>query len=114
MQQLLGVDEPDYGHLLDSMEVENEGEVKLSSLYQPKIEGEIAFVLKEDLCGPYVTADEVLAATDYVTPSIEIVDSRIKDWKIKLEDTIADNASCGLYHTWRFKNKRPTSKFTGN
>lgn len=97
MQNLLGVDQPDYGHLLQSMEVENGGKVSLSSLFQPKIEGEIAFVLKKDLVGPNVTIEDVLQATDYVVASIEIVDSRVKDWKIKLEDTIADNASCGLY-----------------
>lgn len=97
MQNLLGVDQPDYGHLFHSMAVPNEGTVSLSKLFQPKIEGEIAFVLKEDLVGPNVTAEDVLAATDYVLPAIEIVDSRIKDWKIKLVDTVADNASCGLY-----------------
>ena len=97
MQNLLGVDQPDYGHLLKSMEVKNGGEISLSSLFQPKIEGEIAFVLKQDLVGPNVTVEDVLQATDYVVASIEIVDSRVKDWKIKLEDTIADNASCGLY-----------------
>jgi 2-keto-4-pentenoate hydratase len=97
MQNLLGVDQPDYGHLLKSMEVKNGGEISLSSLFQPKIEGEIAFVLKQDLVGPNVTVEDVLLATDYVVASIEIVDSRVKDWKIKLEDTIADNASCGLY-----------------
>ena len=97
MQQLLGVDQPDYGHLLKSMEVKNGEEVSLNSLFQPKIEGEIAFVLKKDLVGPNVTEEDVRQATDYVIASIEIVDSRIKDWKIKLEDTIADNASCGLY-----------------
>lgn len=97
MQNLLNVDQPDYGHLLKSMEVKNGGKVSLSSLFQPKIEGEIAFVLKKDLVGPNVTVEEVLQATDYVVASIEIVDSRVKDWKIKLEDTIADNASCGLY-----------------
>ncbi|MGE7667152.1 2-keto-4-pentenoate hydratase [Ureibacillus composti] len=97
MQQLLGVDQPDYGHLLQSMEVENNGTVSLKSLFQPKIEGEIAFVLKRDLVGPNVTAEDVRQATDYVIAAIEIVDSRIKDWKITLADTIADNASCGLY-----------------
>lgn len=97
MQKLLGVDQPDYGHLLQSMEVSNGGTVSLGNLFQPKIEGEIAFVLKTDLVGPNVTAEDVLAATDYVVPAIEIVDSRIKDWKIKLVDTVADNASCGLY-----------------
>jgi 2-keto-4-pentenoate hydratase len=97
MQNLLGVDQPDYGHLLQSMEVPNGGEISLSSLFQPKIEGEIAFVLKQDLTGPNVSAEDVLAATEYVLPAIEIVDSRIKDWKITLVDTVADNASCGLY-----------------
>jgi 2-keto-4-pentenoate hydratase len=97
MQDLLGVDQPDYGHLLQSMEVPNGGEISLSRLFQPKIEGEIAFVLKHDLTGPNVSAEDVLAATDYVIPALEIVDSRIKDWKIKLVDTVADNASCGLY-----------------
>lgn len=97
MQKLLGVDQPDYGHLLQSMEVENGGKVSLSTLFQPKIEGEIAFVLKKDLVGPNVTVEDVIEATDYVVAALEIVDSRIKDWKIKLEDTVADNASCGLY-----------------
>lgn len=97
MQHLLGVDQPDYGHLLQSMEVANGGTISLSNLFQPKIEGEIAFVLKKDLTGPNVTPEDVLEATDYVMPAIEIVDSRIKNWKIKLVDTVADNASCGLY-----------------
>ena len=97
MQNLLGVDQPDYGHLFHSMEVPNEGIVSLSKLFQPKIEGEIAFVLKKDLVGPNVTVEDVLDATDYVIAAIEIVDSRIKDWKISLVDTVADNASCGLY-----------------
>ena len=97
MQSLLGVDQPDYGHLLESMHVEEGAAISLSLLFQPKIEGEIAFVLKEDLVGPNVTVDDVLRATDYVVPALEVVDSRIKDWKIKLEDTVADNASCGLY-----------------
>lgn len=97
MQQLLGVDEPDYGHLLDAMAVEEGGDIALSSLFQPKVEGEIAFVLKEDLVGPAITAQQVLAATDYVVPALEIVDSRIENWTIQLADTVADNASCGLY-----------------
>lgn len=97
MQKLLNVDQPDYGHLLQSMEVKNGGTISLSTLYQPKIEGEVAFILKKDLVGPNVTVEDVLEATDYVVAALEIVDSRIKDWKIKLEDTIADNASCGLY-----------------
>ncbi|QOY34611.1 2-keto-4-pentenoate hydratase [Anaerobacillus isosaccharinicus] len=97
MQKLLNVDQPDYGHLLDRMVIENQGVVTKEKVLQPKVEGEIAFVLKDDLKGPNVTAMDVLMATDYILPAIEIVDSRIKDWKIKLADTIADNASSGLY-----------------
>jgi 2-keto-4-pentenoate hydratase len=97
MQQLLKVDQPDYGHLLDEMVVENGGTIAFSRVLQPKVEAEIAFVLKKDLIGPRVTATEVLLATDYVLPALEIVDSRVADWKIKLQDTVADNASSGLY-----------------
>ncbi|MEK4967241.1 fumarylacetoacetate hydrolase family protein [Cytobacillus sp. FSL R7-0696] len=97
MQELLGVDQPDYGHLLDSMSIPNKGSIDIDSLFEPKVEGEIAFVLNKDLKGPHVTAEEVLSATKYIIPSLEIVDSRIHNWEIKLEDTVADNASCGLY-----------------
>ncbi len=97
MQKLLGVDQPDYGHLLDDMVVENGGEIPFHKVLQPRVEGEIAFVLKRDLTGPRVTELDVLQATDYVLPALEIVDSRIADWKITLPDTIADNASSGLY-----------------
>ena len=68
-----------------------------AKLIQPRAEGEIAFVLKKDLKGPGVTEEQVLDATDYVRPCFEIVDSRIRDWKIKIEDTVADNASCGVF-----------------
>ncbi|MBA4493557.1 fumarylacetoacetate hydrolase family protein [Paenactinomyces guangxiensis] len=97
MQRLLGVDQPDYGHLLDGMVVENGGEISWDRVLQPKVEAEIAFILKKELEGPQVTAMDVLQATDYVLPALEIVDSRVADWKIKLQDTIADNASSGLY-----------------
>lgn len=97
MQKLLGVDEPDYGHLLDQMVVENGDAISADRVLQPKVEAEIAFILKKDLAGPRVTALDVLQATDYVLPALEIVDSRIADWKIRLQDTIADNASSGLY-----------------
>ncbi|WP_342042030.1 2-keto-4-pentenoate hydratase [Bacillus sp. OTU2372] len=97
MQQLLGVDQPDYGFLLNSMEVSNNGVIHLDDLFQPKVEGEIAFVLRKDLKGPSVTTEDVIDATDYVAPALEIVDSRITDWKITLADTIADNASSGLF-----------------
>jgi len=97
MQDLLGVDEPDYGHLLDDMVVENGGAISLSGLLQPKVEAEIAFVLKDNLTGGNITVLDVLKATDYIVPSLEIVDSRVSNWKISLADTVADNASSGLY-----------------
>lgn len=96
MQRMLGVGEPDYGHLLDTMNVSG-GKAPIDRLLQPKAEGEIAFVLKEDLHGPNATVADVLAATEYVVGAIEIVDSRVRDWKIRLIDTVADNASSGLY-----------------
>ncbi len=97
MQQMLGVDQPDYGHLLDKMVVENGGQISFKRVLQPKVEAEIAFVLKKDLTGPRVNAMDVLLSTDYILPAIEIVDSRVLNWQIKLADTIADNASSGLY-----------------
>lgn len=99
VQDMLGVHQPDFGFLTDRMQVKN-GEVisiKGSGLIQPRAEGEIAFVLKKDLKGPGVTEDQVLDATDHVLPCFEIVDSRIHDWKIKIQDTVADNASCGVF-----------------
>jgi 2-keto-4-pentenoate hydratase len=97
MQRLLGVNEPDYGHLLDGMVVENGGHISIEQVLQPKVEAEIAFILKKELRGPNVTALDVLQATDYIVPALEIVDSRVKDWKITLADTVADNASSGFY-----------------
>jgi 2-keto-4-pentenoate hydratase len=95
IQQMFGVNEPDYGHLLDYMMVHEGENIECSRLIQPKAEPEIAFVLAEDLSGPGVTAADVLSATKYVLPVLEIIDSRIADWKIRLPDTVADNASCG-------------------
>lgn len=97
MQKLLGVYEPDYGHLFDTMIVPEGGVISLGGLIQPKVEAEIAFLLKHDLKGPGISIPDVLRATEAVVPSLEIVDSRIKDWKIKIQDTIADNASSALY-----------------
>jgi len=96
MQTMLGVDQPDYGHLLDDMRIEG-GVIRRSAMLQPKVEAEIAFVLKEDLTGPGVTVADVMKATDHVRASFEIVDSRIRDWKIGLIDTVSDNASSGLF-----------------
>jgi len=97
VQDFLGVFQPDFGQLTDKM-VYQEGEtINLNELIQPKAEAELAIVLKEDLIGPGITAVDVIRATDYVSPCFEIVDSRINDWKIKIQDTVADNASCGVY-----------------
>ncbi len=93
MQQMLGVHEPDYGHLLDDMFVDEGASIRADRFCQPRAEIEVAFVLGARLEGPGVTAADVVRATDYVLPSIEIVDSRLADWKIKIQDTIADNAS---------------------
>jgi 2-oxopent-4-enoate/cis-2-oxohex-4-enoate hydratase len=97
VMDMLGVYQPDFGLLTDAM-VYNEGEaIPASRLIQPKAEGEIAFILKRDLQGPGVSAADVLAATEGVMACFEIVDSRIRDWKIKIQDTVADNASCGVF-----------------
>lgn len=97
VQRMLNVNQPDFGYLFNEMYVEDGGVVKLDSLIQPRVEGEIAFVMEKDLKGPGVTEADVLRATAFVMPSIEIVDSRIRDWRIKIQDTIADNASSGLF-----------------
>ena len=97
MQQMFKVDEPDYGHLLDDMLVYQGEPISMSCLLQPRIEGEIAFVLERDLEGPGVTPTEVIRATAGVVPALEIVDSRIRDWKIKIQDTVADNASSAVF-----------------
>jgi len=99
VQDMLGVHQPDFGFLTDRMHVADGARLSLSKagLIQPRAEGEIAFVLKRDLRGPGVTEAQVLAATDYVSPCFEIVDSRIRDWKIKIQDTVSDNASCGVF-----------------
>ena len=97
VMNMLGVFQPDFGMLTDAM-VYNEGQpVEAGTLIQPKAEGEIAFVLGRDLKGPGITAADVLAATEGVMACFEIVDSRIRDWKIRIQDTVADNASCGVF-----------------
>lgn len=98
VQNMLGVHQPDFGFLTDTMVCENGGEIAISKeMIQAKAEGEIAFILKHDLEGPGVTNADVLRATECVMPCFEIVDSRITDWKIKIQDTVADNASCGMF-----------------
>ena len=95
MQKLLGVDQPDYGHLLDDFFYLEHMPIPTDRFLQPRVEPEVAFVLKKPLRGPGVTVHEAMAAVDFVLPALELVDSRIRDWKIGLLDTIADNASSG-------------------
>jgi len=93
MQSMLGVNEPDYGHILNGMVVMEGEKIPMAELIAPRVEGEIAFVLKEELKGPGVTLTEVIRCSEGVIPALEIIDSRIRDWKIKLPDTVADNGS---------------------
>ncbi len=93
MQKMMNVDEPDYGHLLDEMAVHEDKPVTAANYLFPRVEVEVGFILADDLPGAGCTEDDVLAATAAFAPSIELIDTRIKDWKIKLCDTIADNAS---------------------
>src|SRR3954453_6674722 len=97
MHQLLGVDEPDFGVLTDEMLVEDGDLIQLSRLVQPRVEAELAFVMSRDLAGPGISAAVALGAIAGVLPAVEVVDSRVADWKIKLVDTVADNASSGLF-----------------
>ncbi|POP54477.1 2-oxopent-4-enoate hydratase [Zhongshania marina] len=97
IQDLVGIDQPDFGQLTSGMAYFDGEPVPLSGLIQPRAEAEVAFVLKKDLVGPGLTASDVIAAIDYACPCFEIVDSRITDWKIAIQDTIADNASCGVF-----------------
>ena len=97
VQSMLKVNQPDFGFLTDKMVFNQGQDMPISQmLIQPRAEGEVAFVLKKDLTGPGVTAADVIAATECVLPCFEVVDSRIENWQIKIQDTIADNASCGL------------------
>ncbi|MFT3759278.1 fumarylacetoacetate hydrolase family protein [Thauera sp.] len=99
VQDMLNVHQPDFGFLTDAMQHADGATIPLAAtgLIQPRAEGEIAFMLKSDLQGPGVSRDDVLAATAWVAPCFEIVDSRIHDWKIRIQDTVADNASCGVF-----------------
>ncbi|WP_306316909.1 MULTISPECIES: 2-keto-4-pentenoate hydratase [unclassified Streptomyces] len=93
MQRMMGVDEPDYGHLLSDMVLPEDTPVEAGRYCAPRIEVEIGYVLGESLPGEDCTEKDVLAATEYVVASLELIDSRIADWRIGLTDTIADNAS---------------------
>jgi 2-oxopent-4-enoate/cis-2-oxohex-4-enoate hydratase len=97
VQDMLGVHQPDFGFLTNTMSVANAADISRKSLIAPKAEAEIALILKHSLSGPGVTAADVEAATDTVAPCFEIVDSRIEGWDIGIVDTVADNASCGIF-----------------
>ena len=97
VQDMLGVHQPDFGFLTDRMWIAGDIDIASEGLIQPRAEAEIAFVLKDGLKGPGVTAAQVLDATESIAPCFEIVDSRIADWKIGIVDTVADNASCGVF-----------------
>jgi len=98
VQDMLGVHQPDFGFLTDRMQVADGATVDIAgSLIQPRAEAEIALILKSGLKGPGVTAAQVLEATESIAPCFEIVDSRIRDWDIRIVDTVADNASCGVF-----------------
>jgi 2-oxopent-4-enoate/cis-2-oxohex-4-enoate hydratase len=94
---MLGVHQPDFGFLTDWMHVEGGIDIDGKSLIAPRAEAEIAFILKDGLNGPGITAADVIDATLSIVPCFEIVDSRIQDWKIGIIDTVADNASCGVF-----------------
>lgn len=98
VQEMLGVHQPDFGFLTDVMEYPNDAKVPVAgNMIAPRAEAEIGFKLKKGLQGPGVTEQDVLDATEYIMPCFEVVDSRINDWKIRIQDTIADNASCGVF-----------------
>lgn len=105
VQNMLNVRQPDFGFLTDAMLCDKT--LSVANMIAPKAEGEIAFLLGRDLKGPGVTEADVLAATESVMPCFEIVDSRIADWKIKIQDTVADNASCGMFAINRADRKDP-------
>ncbi len=97
VQRQLGVDQPDFGMLFDDMAYGDDQEVPFSRLIQPKVEAEVAFVLERDIDAERPTLAHIVNAIAYALPAIEIVDSRVRDWKISIWDTIADNASSGLF-----------------
>ena len=110
VQRMLDVHQPDFGYLTDRMRYDHGAEMPIGrELIQPRAEGEVAFLLRRDLVGPGVTPADVLRATESVMPCFEIVDSRIRDWKIRVQDTVADNASSGLFVLGR--EARPPAGF---
>lgn len=97
IQDALGVYQPDFGQITRQMLHQDQDVIDLGRLMQPRAEAELAFILKRDLVGPGITQVDVIRATDYVCPCFEIVDTRFSDWNIRIQDTVADNASCGVF-----------------
>jgi 2-oxopent-4-enoate/cis-2-oxohex-4-enoate hydratase len=97
VQDLLNVRQPDFGNLLSTMRYRDHASIAVDTMISPRAEGEIAFKLKHDLVGPGLMAADVLRATECVMPCFEIVDSRISNWRIRIQDTVADNASSGVF-----------------
>lgn len=97
VQAQLGVDQPDFGVLFTDMAIPDGGVLDPARVLQPRAEAEVALVLAHDLADPHATLDDVIAATAYAVPAIEIVDSRIADWKISFADTVADNGSSAFF-----------------
>jgi 2-keto-4-pentenoate hydratase len=97
VQKQLGVDQPDYGMLYADMDVPEGKDIPVERLMQPKVEAEIAFVLERDLATEQLTTADMISGIAYAVPAIEIVESRVADWDIRITDTIADNASSGLF-----------------
>jgi 2-keto-4-pentenoate hydratase len=97
VQAQLGVDQPDFGVLFADMAIEDRGELPANRVLQPKAEAEVALLIGRDLNNPGATVRDVISAVAYVLPAIEIVDSRIADWKITFADTVADNGSSAFF-----------------
>ena len=96
-QQMIGVHEPSYGVLLESMQIRESELISIAPFIHAKAEPEIAFIFKDELKGPYVSVADVLAATEYIAPAIEIIDSRFHGFKFSLQDAVADNSSSSRF-----------------
>jgi 2-keto-4-pentenoate hydratase len=97
VQAQLGVDQPDFGALFTDMARTDAEDIAIDGLIAPRIEAEIAFIIGRSIEGPGLTMADVLRSVEYVVPALEIVDSRVENWDIGITDTVADNASCGLF-----------------